>query len=135
MTRQNDSISYNISINSGTPDWNDYTHIFAIGHSYGGWLTMKLMEDWIGNQNTVKTVYTLDPISKELCFFDNPSQCVNAPNDISETSHQHSREFSALWVNQWQKNALFLHSSRISEADLNPKHDLTHWSMLPNNDI
>ena len=114
---------------------NDYTHIFVVGHSYGGWLAMKLMETWNGDQNSVKSVYTLDPISKQLCFFDTPDECVRAPHDIDYNSRQHISDYSSIWVNPWQENTMFLHSSQISQADLNPKYDLTHWTMLPNNDI
>jgi pimeloyl-ACP methyl ester carboxylesterase len=114
---------------------NDYTHIYVVGHSYGGWLAMKLMETWNGDQNAVKSVYTLDPISKELCYFNNPDECVSAPNDISDAGRQHIQDYSGIWVNPWQENTLFLHSSRIPQADMNPQYDVTHWSMLPNDDI
>jgi hypothetical protein len=114
---------------------NDYSDIFVVGHSYGGWLAMKLMESWNGNQYAVKTIYTLDPISRKLCFFDDPNECLSAPHDILDSGRRHISDNSGVWVNPWQRNTLFLHSSQIAEADLNPQYDLTHWSILTDDEI
>lgn len=103
-----------------------YTDVYVVGHSYGGWLAMKLMEGWSGSPEAVKALYTLDPISRELCFFDRPEYCQSAPRDILATGRQHIRDNTVVWVNPWQDETFFLHSSAIPQADENPKHRVQH---------
>jgi hypothetical protein len=107
----------------------DYSDIYIIGHSYGGWLSMKLMADWHGPSDLIKSLYTIDPISKKLCFFDNPTDCVAAPKDITALERQHIKDSTNLWVNPWQQKTMFLHSSIIPQADENPRFDISHWEI------
>lgn len=110
-----------------------FTHVFVVGHSYGGWLAMKLAESYRGTPDKIKTLHTIDPISKELCYFNNVSECLSAPRDIGKPSREHIRDHTETWVNAWQDVTFFLHSSSIAEADENPKYDEEHWD-IDNND-
>lgn len=110
-----------------------FTHVFVVGHSYGGWLSMKLVESYQGVADKIKTLHTIDPISKELCYFDNVSECLSAPRDIKKPAREHINASTAIWVNAWQDVTFFLHSSPIAEADQNPKYDVEHWD-IDNND-
>ena len=107
----------------------DFSDVYVIGHSYGGWLSMKLISDYHGPSDLIKSLYTIDPISKKLCFFNNPRDCVEAPKDISPMERQHIKDKTDLWVNPWQQKTLFLHSSSIPQADENPRFDISHWEI------
>ncbi len=107
----------------------DYSDIYIIGHSYGGWLSMKLLADWDGPSDLIKSLYTIDPISKKLCFFNNPAECVVAPKDIPAPERQHIKDNTDVWVNPWQQKTMFLHSSSIPQADENPRFDISHWEI------
>lgn len=113
----------------------EYTDVFVIGHSYGGWLAMKLVESWQGAPELIKTLHTIDPISKRLCFFDKPSDCLSAPKDITVAGRKHIRENSGAWINPWQQKTFFLHSSIIPQADANPLFDLNHWDLDTHDEI
>ena len=112
-----------------------FTHVFIVGHSYGGWLSMKLAESHKGASDKIKTLHTIDPISKELCYFDNISECLSAPRDIEKSSREYIRDHTETWVNAWQEVTFFLHSSAIAEADENPRYDDEHWDIDNNDDL
>jgi len=105
------------------------TDAYIVGHSYGGWLSMKLIESWEGSPDLIKALYTIDPISKKLCFFDTPGDCTSAPKDITPSARQHINDYTGLWVNAWQQKTIFLHSSIIPQADENPKFNISHWEI------
>lgn len=113
----------------------EFTDVYVIGHSYGGWLSMKMIELWQGSPTLIKYLYTIDPISKRLCFFDNPKDCVSAPKDIGAEARQHIKDNTELWVNPWQQKTIFLHSSAIPQADENPRFDISHWEIDNVSDI
>ncbi len=104
----------------------DYSHVYLFGHSYGGWLSMKTLESWKGSASLVKFLYTIDPISKKLCYFDNPGECLSAPRDIKAAAREHIKNHTDLWVNAWQEETFYLHSSPISHADENPEYQVGH---------
>jgi hypothetical protein len=106
-----------------------YSDVFIIGHSYGGWLAMKLVETYNGQPNKIKSLYSIDPISKKLCFFNNPEYCISAPKDILAAGRQHINDMTNLWVNPWQKKTFFLHSSIIPQADENPQYEVEHYDL------
>lgn len=107
----------------------EFSEVYVVGHSYGGWLSMKLIESWQGSPTLIKSLYTIDPISKKLCFFDTPSDCISAPKDISTTARQYIKDHTGLWVNPWQQKTIFLHSSAIAQADENPLFNISHWEI------
>jgi hypothetical protein len=106
-----------------------FTHVFVVGHSYGGWLSMKLAETYTGAIDKIKTLHTIDPISKELCYFNNVSECLSAPRDIKKDAREHIRDVTQTWANAWQNMTFFLHSSAIEEADQNLKIEAEHWDI------
>lgn len=112
-----------------------FTHVFVVGHSYGGWLSMKLVESYQGVADKIKTLHTIDPISKELCYFDNVSECLSAPRDIKEPAREHIKANTETWVNAWQDVTFFLHSSPIPEADQNPQYEVEHWDIDNNEEL
>jgi pimeloyl-ACP methyl ester carboxylesterase len=107
----------------------EFSEVYVVGHSYGGWLSMKLIESWQGSPTLIKSLNTIDPISKKLCFFDTPADCLSAPKDISGPARQHIQDHTGLWVNSWQQKTIFLHSSSIRQADENPMFDVSHWEI------
>jgi hypothetical protein len=106
-----------------------FSDVFIIGHSYGGWLAMKLVESYKGQPDKIKSLYSIDPISRKLCFFNNPEYCMSAPKDILAAGRQHINDVTKLWVNPWQKKTFFLHSSVIPQADENPQYDIEHYDL------
>jgi Alpha/beta hydrolase of unknown function (DUF900) len=105
------------------------THIYVVGHSYGGWLGMKLVDSWSGDPNVIKSLFTIDPISKSRCSVTRPIGCLRAPPDIDTAARQHIKDVTEVWENPWQSTTLFLHSSAIAEADSNPFFRAEHWEV------
>jgi len=112
-----------------------FTHVFVVGHSYGGWLSLKLAETYNGPTDRIKTLHSIDPISKKLCYFDSVSECLSAPRDIETAAREHIRDFTDFWASPWQDATFFLHSSPIEEADENPHHDAEHWDIDNDQDL
>lgn len=112
-----------------------FSHVFVVGHSYGGWLAMKLASSYSGIADKIKTLHTIDPISKELCYFDNISECLSAPRDIEQPAREHIRNVTETWMNAWQDATFFLHSSPITEADENKKYESEHWDIDNDQDL
>lgn len=115
------------------------THVFVIGHSYGGWLAMKLVDahsslDSSRDTDSVKALFTIDPISKNLCSFTSPRGCFSAPEDFDTAARGRIKDTTGIWVNPWQDTTVYLHSSAITQADRNPKFDLAHNS-IPESEV
>ncbi len=111
------------------------THVYIIGHSYGGWLALRLVDSAVyGDASSVKALFSVDPISKIRCSFSTLSGCFSAPEDIEVRSRQHIKNATDVWVNPWQNQTFYLHSSAIDEADRNPNIPLSHQSM-PESDV
>jgi pimeloyl-ACP methyl ester carboxylesterase len=95
------------------------------GHSYGGWLAMKVSElqgDRIPNHH----LHTVDPISRKTCSFSSPFGCQSAPEDFSSSERADLADRSDLWINYFQTQTWYLHSSAIREADQNYKFKTSH---------
>lgn len=112
-------------------DYNKPDKIYIIGHSYGGWMSLKLLEDGV----RASSVFTLDPIDAESClplnnvFYglgQSSKKCQRAPlfqyDDILyNTNHL---------VNLWQPQGL-IHSGliitpRLSDRVINFELDINH---------
>ncbi len=93
--------------------------IFLIGHSYGGWLGMRLAANVGSRDQKIAGLFTLDPISLVYCSIATPSWCRSAPQDFSGYELQTMAASSDRWVNFFQTNTILLHSSAIGYADIN----------------
>jgi pimeloyl-ACP methyl ester carboxylesterase len=112
------------------------SHIFIMGHSYGGWLAMKLLENWDGDPGVVDTVDTIDPISKVNCTISRPVGCTSFPQDVKQPQRVRIAEASKIWVNTWQNNTFYLHSSPIKEADVNREvKELDHHTVATDDNL
>lgn len=99
--------------------------IILAGHSYGGWLAMKVSElesARLPNHH----LHTIDPISRKTCSFSSPFGCQSAPEDFSNNERYDLAERSDLWINYFQTQTWYLHSSAIREADKNFKFKTSH---------
>jgi len=99
--------------------------IMLIGHSYGGWLTMKTAVA-LSQTEQLSGVFTVDPISRRDCSFSNPSGCTSAPRDFSAAELDGIKNASNIWSNYWQNQTFYLHSSPIAQADNNVKIATSH---------
>jgi hypothetical protein len=99
--------------------------LMLIGHSYGGWLTMKTAAT-LANNDRLTGVFTVDPISRRDCSFSNPSGCTSAPRDFTAAQLNDIKERSQIWSNYWQNQTFYLHSSPITQADNNVKVATSH---------
>jgi hypothetical protein len=97
--------------------------LFLAGHSYGGWLSMKVA---LAVDRPYSGVYTLDPISRETCSYENPFGCTSAPEDITKAQREQIRQRSERWSNFYQNDNPFLHSSSILEAHENNRLPVGH---------
>ena len=106
--------------------------IVIIGHSYGGWLTMKAAQT--KTEAPIKLLLTMDPISAVTCtaevmtqiietklnydLFAAPPGCVTSPKDISAAQQNQIRGNVRRWVNLWQRDTFnVLHGSPIDQAE------------------
>lgn len=107
---------------------------FIIGHSYGGWLSMKAVQTAvsIGMTDVVRVLHTLDPVGKNDCGLggvissgmagsDSPTPdymlgCRHAPNDLDTGAIAIG---TTRWKNVFQNIDVLMHSSEIRAADEN----------------
>ena len=106
--------------------------IIIIGHSYGGWISMKAAQT--KTETPVKLLLTMDPISAVTCtqdvmaqilemkilddLFAAPPGCTSSPQDITEVERNLIRSNIGRWVNIWQIDTFnLLHGSPISQAE------------------
>ncbi len=106
--------------------------VILVGHSYGGWLTMKTALA-LADTNFMAAVMTVDPISRVHCSFSNPGGCLSAPKDISVEQKERINAESDHWGNFYQTQTFYLHSSAINEADENLKIAASH-TQIDNHD-
>jgi hypothetical protein len=110
--------------------------IYFMGHSYGGWLTMRTALK--NRQPHVKFagLFTIDPISRMQCssmtylstifnFEGKPTSvpaypgCDSAPMDFNADATLLMRQATNSWTNIYQTNFKYLHSSAIAHAGSN----------------
>jgi pimeloyl-ACP methyl ester carboxylesterase len=104
----------------------DNSLLALIGHSYGGWLSMKLSDDLAKDERQIAGLYTVDPISRVDCSFSNPFGCQSAPRDVKKSEREAIKEQSEVWANFYQTETFYLHSSEIDEADSNHHIETSH---------
>jgi len=105
---------------------------YLIGHSHGGWLAMHLAAT-LADSVQIKHIETIDPISYVECTRDtivdwgsgpNPV-CLRAPADIDGPAREQIADRSGRWLNSYQTQSVFLHSTAIPEADENVRLRMT----------
>lgn len=94
------------------------SQVYVAGHSYGGWLAMKAGLV-LADEFEVTGLYTIDPISRENCSFSRPSGCTQAPSDITTAQRNMLSDRTEHWLNFYQTQTFYLHSSAMSQADAN----------------
>jgi hypothetical protein len=106
----------------------DMQKIYMIGHSYGGWLAMKLGQKFARefDQEMIAGLYTVDPISREYCSWGSPFGCQDAPQDFNANERRKLNEVSGKWINFYQTQTWYLHSAAMKEADENVKVGTSH---------
>jgi hypothetical protein len=92
--------------------------IFLIGHSYGGWLAMKTVYELAGDLEFTG-LFTIDPISRKTCNYESPLGCISAPEDIIPFQRTKIRRKTQKWLNFYQSETWYLHSSHILQAHAN----------------
>jgi hypothetical protein len=107
----------------------DNSQLVLIGHSYGGWLGMKLAQDLVNSQQQIGGVFSVDPISRVECSIAQPFGCQRAPRDINKQSREAINQNSQVWANYFQSETVWLRSSRIQEADHNAEIQTTHFDI------
>lgn len=100
-------------------------HVFIGGHSYGGWLALKVALALPDDLN-IEGLFSIDAISRKNCTFANPAECTQAPTDITRDQRRTLSDRTAHWINFFENQTFYLHSSPISEADENLKVATSH---------
>lgn len=104
--------------------------VYLIGHSHGGWLSLKLLNDKIFDR-PIKGYFSIDPISRVECsptkFAENtvgnifgrtnPAEnpCLKFPYDAGDLAK--IRRNTGFWKNFYQENSPFLHSGSAPNAE------------------
>lgn len=104
-------------------------NVYLIGHSYGGWLGMQTALSLQQQVRTIGGLYTIDPISPNECSFWNPFGCTSAPSDFSATDLNSLGTNNRSWINFFENETLFLHSSAIPQAHSNYQIAAAHVDM------
>ncbi len=101
------------------------TRVYVAGHSYGGWLAMKT---GLALPTDVKIdgLFTIDAISRPNCTILHPSGCTQAPADIGIADRATLAQRTNHWLNFFQTETGFLHSSPIDQADENHQEPAPH---------
>jgi hypothetical protein len=114
------------------PQAQQAARIVVIGHSYGGWRSMKLLSS-PQLQASVRApiqLVTIDPISKVNCTNPLMPGCRQAPSDFTDV------EFSILntrtnWLNAVQEPGIILGSDTLPAAHVNLKFTgVNHFSIV-----
>ncbi len=113
----------------------DNSQLILIGHSYGGWLSMKLAQDFVNAEQQIGAVFSVDPISRVECSVAQPFGCQRAPRDINKQSREAINQNSRVWANYFQSETVWLRSSRIQEADHNSEVQTTHFDIDSHADV
>ncbi len=98
-----------------------------LGHSYGGYDALKFVP-WVSDHFTIQLV-TIDPISPEICGFTTPSGCVVGPADITGDELQSIAGRVISWMNFYQTQTSYLHSTPIPHATQNVELSFGHTSI------
>ena len=116
--------------------------VYFVGHSYGGWLSMKTILAIKDNiKRKIDGLITIDPISVATCQFSSNanyiinrflsgkfdlsgSDCNSAPKDITIDEKKTIASAVKFWHNHYQEEFYWLHSSTIQEATVNIKQSL-----------
>jgi len=106
--------------------------LYLAGHSYGGWLGMKVAAD-LGEQ--IEGLFTIDPISRVKCSFNKPFGCQSSPTDIPSDQRRTIQQGTEHWANFYQKQTWYLHASSIAEADKNYKISAAHTEIDTKADV
>lgn len=107
----------------------DRPNTFIIGHSYGGWLAMKTALIRHQSHEHIRSLVTIDPISRRNCRLELPGNwgdCTTSPRDFSDKDLAVIRDRTGRWNNYWEDRTVVLHSTEIELADENVKIDLGH---------
>jgi hypothetical protein len=107
----------------------NYDAVFAIGHSYGGWLGMKLLSSPRLSEGSIQSFHSIDPISRTNCRLENPfswGNCTTAPTDFKPAELDQISSVTQHWMNSWQDQTFVLHSSEIEQANQNIYYETTH---------
>jgi hypothetical protein len=102
------------------------SRLFLLGHSYGGWMAMKLAKDLAGRVE-IDGLITVDPISRLRCTYTTWDDCFSAPTDIVPEERQRIKTGTKQWLNFYQTQTPYLHSGTIDEADENQELESTHF--------
>lgn len=100
--------------------------VTIVGHSYGGWTAMKLVQN-LNPKATLNTLVTIDPISRENCrpralienlTLEGPGVrgCNEAPSDFDGKAIDMIARRAGSWYNYYQTSAVKLHSSTFSSS-------------------
>jgi len=107
-----------------------FQNVVIIGHSYGGWKSMKLATSLLQvlNIQAPLTLITIDPISKVHCQNPLDPGCREAPQDFSPQELQQLNSRTR-WLNAVQEPAVILGSKPIAAAHVNLKIAGNHFTI------
>jgi len=99
----------------------EVSRTILVGHSYGGWLSMKTALGLVPLADTppAMTLVTIDAISKVNCRVTAPRGCNKPPTDISEGEYLELSRRSEPWLNFFERRSRVVHGSAIPIASRN----------------
>ena len=121
----------------------DKQDVHIVGHSYGGWLGLKIAAT-IEDADPPRSIVTIDPISHELCtppdvvdsLLGAPPKpaCQQGPADLPQDVLSSIGERSKTWLNFYQTDAHILHSGSLTGAQ-NIKRSYEEDPLAPHTQI
>ena len=121
--------------------------IYIVGHSYGGWTSMKLATNLRANTK-IAGLITVDPISKQNCTPNTvinyvtsqpDSRCKEPPADFGSDQIEGIANRTKLWLNIYQTDFEPLHSGPIASAKnilkTYPTSNFSHTTVIDDADV
>jgi len=102
--------------------------VFLIGHSHGGWLSLKTAIALVEERN-IAGLFSLDPISRINCNPGRLAGCLEPPRDIPTADYEKVAAGTDLWRNFYQSQTFYLRSGPIDQADSNTRLRTSHQQL------
>jgi hypothetical protein len=99
--------------------------LMIAGHSYGGWLALQTAIS-LKDKAKLSALFSIDAISRVECTFASPMNCTSAPKDISRSQYAAIGASTTHWLNFYQTDTFYLHSSAIAGATHNIRVSAPH---------
>ncbi len=102
--------------------------LFVSGHSYGGWLALQVASD-LTQVRRLSGLFTIDPISANLCKKVGAVGCQRFPGDFTENELSYISTQTDIWDHYFQRITPLLRSGPTAFAHTSRNVLIPHWNI------